>query len=207
MAYNEIRLHPAISNCVIYLTAHEAHKFKQPMKIMLLLLPQITDEDHVIVTAHYKRRQPMSNSCEGSSMNSSVPKPLREREKLWLQGYSIDGRVVWHRFTLVQGIKITVAVCPVVAYTSIPHRRHCEAYTTVVPTNSKHDFALLKRELSYQPKVYQLMCYCLKWPSKTLICVYITAGSCWTDCIALAAEILTFMSETYIMHVQSFRQW
>ena len=44
-------------------------------------------------------------------------------------------------------------------------------YMTVVPTSSEHDHST-KQELSYQPKLHQLMCYCLKQQSKTLICVY-----------------------------------
>ena len=44
----------------------------------------------------------VSNLCEGSSMNSSVPKHLRRGR---VQGYSIDSRVVQHKCTLVLGIK------------------------------------------------------------------------------------------------------
>jgi len=48
---------------------------------------------------------------------------------------------------------------------------------TVVPTSSEHEH-FLKQELSYQPKFHQLMCYHLKQPSSTLICIYtIDAGS------------------------------
>ena len=55
---------------------------------------------------------------------------------------------------------------------------------------------LLIQELSYQPKLHQLMCYHLKQPCKTLICIYTTnAGSRGTGCIALAAEIRCYCQE------------
>jgi len=31
---------------------------------------------------------------------------------------------------------------------------------------------ILKQELSYKPKLHQLMCYHLKQPSSTLICIH-----------------------------------
>ena len=42
---------------------------------------------------------------------------------------------------------------------------------TVVPTGSEHDHSS-KQELSYQPKLHQLICYRVKRPSKTLICIH-----------------------------------
>ena len=42
---------------------------------------------------------------------------------------------------------------------------------TVVLTNIEHDYSTIQ-ELSYQPEFHQLMCYHVKRPSKTLICIY-----------------------------------
>jgi len=64
---------------------------------------------------------------------------------------------------------------------------------TVIPTSSEHDYST-KQELSYQPKLHQLMCYCVKRRSKTLTSIYpMNAGSCWAGCTALAAEMNCYL--------------
>ena len=58
---------------------------------------------------------------EGSSIDSLVPKG----EKSWVQGYSIDSRVVWHWFTRILGIKDhscrIQSIQYIAAYTFISH--------------------------------------------------------------------------------------
>ena len=57
-------------------------------------------------------------------------------------------------------------------------------------TSSEH-YPSTNQELSYQPKLHQLMCYCLKRPSKTLICIQTTnPGSCCTCCRKIHCYLL-----------------
>ena len=124
----------------------------------------------------------VSNLCEGSSMNSSIPglasqtqpTPVRitsvctHREGLhgwvWLAKPKPFGREE-------SQLQLQHTVCPVAPdYSSIILKYH-EAYMTVVRT-SVNMITLLQQELSYQIKPHQLMCYRLKQSSKTLICTY-----------------------------------
>ena len=67
----------------------EVHVLKVRSDYVYLLVVQIhwweSRSNHI-----YKRRQPVSNLFEGSSMNSSVPKPLGRGKVVSTRLYSID---------------------------------------------------------------------------------------------------------------------